>query len=412
MRKKIFNVLFASIIAISLLLVTAPSVLAKGVNIAEIEGLSLTINDNPNDNQVFLVGETLDIEGHVSGFAHIGWPNADDFEAEVSWELRITHGSTSTYLDEGSDYSSGEYGAYVDLDEDFSSTYSLTDQGSYTLILIANAVTLQGGEIQDVDDDIIVLNFSAVPKVADLITDGGDNPTDIGDLFVNYADGEYNVLFHLEPPWKIVDTQVYIGTDVPTKSSPGQFPYSAGAINEDSSPPPPAPPVYIAAHAQIKMQIDKPGKPKYTYAGVWAQAGSGNDFTIGNGANWATCFLYPAPSITAAITNVNHYSPYTYGNPYPGVPGNEISISWQWSNMVGADHYTWELYNTTFGDGAEWIVASGGSSVLPATLTYSTTAWEGYAPADDTYMLIVKLYWINIPSPFATVTDNWPHVSP
>lgn len=118
------------------------------------------------------------------------------------------------------------------------------------------------------------------------------------------------------------------------------------------------------------------------------------------------------PTITCAITNVQHYS--LNSSPY-GEPGNMISLSWQWSNMVRADYYTWELYNTTGGDGAWWIVDDGGfSSILAATpdLTDSTTVWEGYAGIDDTYVLIVKLYWEKIPRPFATVTDNWSYVSP
>ena len=132
--------------------------------------------------------------------------------------------------------------------------------------------------------------LAAVPT-ANLITDGGDNPTDIGNLTVTYASGEFTVEYSIDSPWEIVETHVYIGSQPPAKSSPGRFPYVAGDITFDVTG---LTKVYIAAHAEVMRDtgaLDDLGNPIYEYETVWAQTGA--DVRIGKGANWATYFEFP-----------------------------------------------------------------------------------------------------------------------
>jgi len=133
--------------------------------------------------------------------------------------------------------------------------------------------------------------LAAVPT-ANLITDGGDNPTDIGNLTVTYASGEFTVEYSIDSPWEIVETHVYIGSQPPAKSSPGKFQYVAGVIPFATS----GDTAYIAAHAEVRMdtgEVDEFDNAIYAYETVWAQTGT--DVRIGKGANWATYFEFPLP---------------------------------------------------------------------------------------------------------------------
>lgn len=126
--------------------------------------------------------------------------------------------------------------------------------------------------------------------VINLITDGGDNPTDVGDLHVSYYNGVFHIEYTVDAPWEVVQTHVYIGEEEPAKSAPGRFPYSAGSISITIDEFP----VFIAAHAEIRMDtgdLDEYGNPIYAYESVWAQDGV-SDESIGKGANWATYFEY------------------------------------------------------------------------------------------------------------------------
>ena len=122
---------------------------------------------------------------------------------------------------------------------------------------------------------------------ANLITDGGDNPTDIGDLTVTYASGVFTVAYSIDSPWEIVETHVYIGSTAPAKSAPGRFPYVAGDIPFAGTGT-----VYMAAHAEVRRQtgVDEFLNPIYMYETVWAQTGV--DHPIGKGKNWATYFEF------------------------------------------------------------------------------------------------------------------------
>ncbi len=290
MKGKIFGVLFASLLAISLLLAAAPGVLANGgydyLVKAEVEPLVITINGNSAAGQVFNVGDTLYLEGYVQAIAGIYGPG--EVDADIWRQFSVNGPSGLLYTDERIwEWSEEGFAEVSGFAANISLTYVLNAAGTHTINLSSDA-TVGAYEFYQGDNAHIQLTFTVVlGKTADLITDGGDNPTDVGDLKVTHDAGVFNVEYILDTPWEIVDTHVYIGTNPPSKSSPGKFPYTAGVIDFGSPPP-----VYIAAHAKIRMQtgVDENGNPVYAYAGVWAQ--TGEDISIGKGANWATCFEY------------------------------------------------------------------------------------------------------------------------
>ena len=260
--------------------------------------LAITINGSSASGQVFQVGDTLDIDGYVTSYAWI--QGYGYLEAWVDWELYVSgpSGYRSDWGndDEDNDLTGATYVMAEANNETVSLEYDLTAPGTHTIWLDSDAYVYGDDPYVNTGDDYsIQLSFTVVEapsKTADLITDGGDNPTDLGDLNVSYESGNFTVEYILDAPWEIVDTQVYIGTTPPAKSSPGKFPYEAGEItfNPGSSES-----VYIAAHAKIRMQtgVNSHGHPVYAYAGVWAQ--TGDDTRIGKGANWATYFQYVIP---------------------------------------------------------------------------------------------------------------------
>jgi hypothetical protein len=142
-------------------------------------------------------------------------------------------------------------------------------------------------------DNIEITAESATPPpTADLVIDGGENATDVGDLNLTYDAGVFNVDYSVDAPWEIVETHVYIGDDLPKKSAPGTFPYQEGEIEFT----PEGDSVCIAAYAEVRMDtgdVDENGNPVYIYEGMWAQADV--NITIGKGGNWATCFIYELP---------------------------------------------------------------------------------------------------------------------
>jgi len=289
-KRKIFGVLFASLLAISLLVAAAPSILANGgydyIVKAEVEPLVITINGNPAAGQVFNVGDTVYLEGYVQAIAGIYGPG--EVDADIWRQFSVNGPSGLLYTDERiTEWGEEGFAQVSGFATNISLTYVLNATGTHIINLTSDA-TVEAYEFSEWDNSHTQLTFTVVlGKTADLITDGGDNPTDVGDLKVTHDAGVFNVEYILDAPWEIVDTHVYIGTNPPSKSSPGKFPYTTGDIDFGS-----APPVYIAAHATIRMQtgVDKHGNPVYSYAGVWAQ--TGDDTPIGRGANWATYFEY------------------------------------------------------------------------------------------------------------------------
>jgi len=143
--------------------------------------------------------------------------------------------------------------------------------------------------------------FAAEVETAALITDGGDvsTATDVGDLTVDYTAGNITVSYTIDPltDWEIVATHVYVDASVPTKHSPGKFPYVA----DEPVPVPDNTLIYIAAHAEIMRntgEVDEYGEPIYEYESVWAQTGDNDTLfrDTGKGNKWATYFTYETPA--------------------------------------------------------------------------------------------------------------------
>jgi hypothetical protein len=296
MKTKILSVLFTLLIAISLLLVSPPSVVkanggpeAWDVD-ADVEPLLITINGSNASGQVFRVGQTLDIDGYINSIASISGSGECFYDAYIDYQFSLNRNiRLESY---GTDWlSNSNYGSALIKYNDYNvslSPYKLTDPGYYEITLQSYAKVDQcldeesSPNFSKDDRATVTLSFKVV--AADLITEGRHNPKDLGDLFVSYLydsnhpeKGEYfNVEYVLDPTWEIVNTQVYIGTTPPTRSSPGKFPYHAGDIIGIDLGDYATTPVYIAAHAQIRKQtgVDKRGHPIYTHAGVWAQTGT------------------------------------------------------------------------------------------------------------------------------------------
>ena len=286
----------------SLLLIAAPSVLAEpsSYHIDPAIELVLKINGSNADGQVFHVGETLDFDGMISSVAYI---SGDYYlEASLEWDLILLLTNNDTVMADvpggrsaDNEDSEDNYALAQASDVPISLNYTFTTPGEYIIFLNSSGYVSQWESEEEPPWEAdnftqIPLRFTVLPnKTADLITEGGHHPADVGDLKVTYADGRYNVEYLLDAPWEIVNTQVYIGTNPPTKSDPKKFPYTAGEIDFSS-----APPVYIAAHAQIRMQkgVDKRGKPIYVHAAVWAQTGDDTGIGKGKAAKRATYFEY------------------------------------------------------------------------------------------------------------------------
>jgi len=307
MKRRISSVFFALILAISLPLVTAPSLVEgnggpESYQVdADTSPLVIAVNRSSAAGQVFRVGQTLNIDGYVSSTASVS--GYQYYSASLYWSIDIFRNGRDLCYDFSRRSVDGDYAASVTAtNETLRFPLQLTDPGDYVVLLTSSASVAQFQDEDSFDDDDynwenwdsadLTLSFKVV--TADLITEGR-NPTDVGDLFVGYAPDwpgpeRFIVNYVVEAPWQIVSTQVYIGTSAPTKSSPGQFGYTAGDIpftlGEATS-------VNISAYAQIRMQtgVDKRGRPIYTYAGVWARTGA--DTIIGGKGNpWATYFEY------------------------------------------------------------------------------------------------------------------------
>lgn len=149
-----------------------------------------------------------------------------------------------------------------------------------------------------------VLAQEALPYVTNLIADGRDTASDVGDLAID-IDG--TVSFQIDEAgtgWRLEETHLYVGDEAPAKSSPGRFPYkhedlggtasdvyvidlAAADIDGDGI-------VYVAAHAELIMQIGvdpETGEPVYADESTWAEG----DEPIGKGKNWATYFSVTVP---------------------------------------------------------------------------------------------------------------------
>jgi hypothetical protein len=146
--------------------------------------------------------------------------------------------------------------------------------------------------------------LAVTPDTAQLIV-GRDGALDVGELTIEISSVNISVTYTIDEAatdWRLEETHLYIGDEMPDKHSPGKFPYKnedLGGVASDNHSIALAEAdvdgdgiVYVAAQAELIMQdgVDpETGEPIYIYESTWAQVGE-NDVNIGKGNNWATCF--------------------------------------------------------------------------------------------------------------------------
>jgi hypothetical protein len=149
--------------------------------------------------------------------------------------------------------------------------------------------------------------LAQTPYTTDLIADGRDTALDVGTLIVDTNSDNLTVTFQIDEAsvdWRLEETHLFVGDEVPAKSAPGKFPYkqeglgsatsdiyeidlAAADQNDDGV-------VYIAAHAALIRQagVDPvTGDPIFEDETAWAQG----EEPIGKGKNWATYFVVQLP---------------------------------------------------------------------------------------------------------------------
>jgi hypothetical protein len=99
--------------------------------------------------------------------------------------------------------------------------------------------------------------------------------------------------------WELTETHLYVGTDVPTKSAPGKFPYKhedLGNVTSDSFVIAlselgvgPGDTLVIAAQAALQqfVGLDEEDNPIYAEESAWAEGTA-----IRAGKNWAMYFTF------------------------------------------------------------------------------------------------------------------------
>jgi len=71
---------------------------------------------------------------------------------------------------------------------------------------------------------LMLAGFGITSSAVDVTLWAGQN-IEIGYLTVEVAGDNLVVTYDITSPWVLGDTHLYVGTDVPKKSAPGQFPY-------------------------------------------------------------------------------------------------------------------------------------------------------------------------------------------
>ncbi len=153
----------------------------------------------------------------------------------------------------------------------------------------------------------------AIPAMAaDLIADGRDNPTKVGEVsVVNNGDGTYDVLFDfsgIPAGWSVVETHAE------SASVPSMFPQTKKGnpkVGKFEGRADAAPwtctvkarlvafgnPVYIAAHVELLFDHDADAGTPPLKESAWAKATEAGE-VAGEfpGSNWATYFGIPIPA--------------------------------------------------------------------------------------------------------------------
>jgi len=136
-----------------------------------------------------------------------------------------------------------------------------------------------------------------------------------GNVAISTSGDNLTVTFETTDGWQMMETHLYVGTDVPDKSAPGRFPYThedLGGATADTYnlflselELNPGDTVYMAAQAALQKPVvdedgnpvlDEEGNPVYLEESAWAEGDP-----IRPGKNWAMYFSFevPATEVTA-----------------------------------------------------------------------------------------------------------------
>jgi hypothetical protein len=184
MKRKGFSILFALVLALSLLLVAAPAALAwqEGPStdwwyIDASYGdyhstipLVIEINGNPADWQLFPMDTTVTITGDLHAYAVSC--AGDGNEAYTEWHLEVS-GPSGSDSDNDFDYDYSDYCAESDVDTTLSITYTLTDPGIHTVYMSSYAAVAQYWT--DEADEFVdaSINFVVYDPEGGFVTGGG-----------------------------------------------------------------------------------------------------------------------------------------------------------------------------------------------------------------------------------------------
>jgi hypothetical protein len=106
---------------------------------------------------------------------------------------------------------------------------------------------------------------------------------DVGDVTISDDGVNLYIQIAMEPEWQLVETHLYVGTDIPTKSAPGKFPYKDGhpvyTIPLADIRAEPGDTVYIALHAVVRN-------------GCWEETAWADSYGIPFGHGWAMYLAY------------------------------------------------------------------------------------------------------------------------
>jgi hypothetical protein len=160
---------------------------------------------------------------------------------------------------------------------------------------------------------LLMILVVAVPVAADTLTAdlviGKDAAVTAGTVDVNFDSNAGNIVitYSVDPAsnggWSLTEAHVYVGTSAPSKSSPGQFPYTAAVTDNPNTWTCTIPvssesgQIYIAAHAALTSTVTTPNPvagepPIVTVINETSWAKTGSDYPIPPGKNWATYFTF------------------------------------------------------------------------------------------------------------------------
>lgn len=130
-----------------------------------------------------------------------------------------------------------------------------------TVILLFGAVALLAWPVEATVEAEAELKCADPPCSTPLLA---GQTIDVGTVDVFYENGTLRVVFNIEENngWFLTETHLFVGTNEPTKSAPGRFPYKHEDLDyvatdsyEFSFPIPPTECLYFAAHAVVETVV-------------------------------------------------------------------------------------------------------------------------------------------------------------